>query len=58
MNFPEIFIYFMVYSYFGTILEHLAYFIERQTSSNLNKKLTLNPISTGFPLYGFVALIK
>lgn len=40
---------FMIYSYLGASLEHISYYISKE-----NKKL-LNPIITGFPLYGIGA---
>jgi len=42
---------FLVYCFFGAIGEHLSYFFSKK------KKLLLNPIIEGFPLYGIGAYL-
>lgn len=45
-------ILFFFYSFLGAVLEHLSYYFGGGTPKELS-----NPIITGFPLYGFGALL-
>lgn len=45
-------ILFLIYSFFGAVLEHLNYYF----TNNIHKALA-NPIITGFPIYGIGAYL-
>ena len=48
---------FLIYSFFGAILEHMNYFITRLLNPSKPYKALANPIITGFPLYAIGAYL-
>lgn len=47
---------FIAYSLLGALIEHINYAISGLFNKNAPKKAWINPVITGFPLYGFGAL--
>ena len=52
----RIVVVFIAYSIFGAAMEHVAYTLGQLLSANAPKKAWINPVITGFPLYGLAAL--